>query len=118
MEKPRILSEGDLDKLNTKWEEEYEAIEMTDAEWEMKRWQLIAQAHLDVATVYYEPLIQQVAREIFGVYDCYTKLLGEEIDTLSSLAITHGWRSVRVKAGEKCRVDIQSLKSKYGGQSE
>jgi len=70
---------------------------------------------------YYEPLIQQakaeVAREIFEVYDCYIKLLGEEIDELFGLAFAHGWRSKRAKAGNKCRADIQTMKSKYtGGQ--
>ena len=65
-------------------------------------------------------LIQQakaeVAREILEVYDRYIKVLGEEIDTLSPLAISHGWRSVRTEAGNKCRADIQEVKSKYGGQ--
>jgi hypothetical protein len=73
---------------------------------------------IDIAA-YYEPLIEQdkadVAGEIFEVYDRYIKLLGEEIDTLSPLAIAHGWRSVRFEAGNKCRADIESLKSKYTG---
>jgi len=58
----------------------------------------------------------EVAREILEVYDRYIKVLGEEIDTLSPLAISHGWRSVRTEAGNKCRADIQEVKSKYGGQ--
>jgi len=62
-------------------------------------------------------LIQQakaeVAREIFEAYDSYIKLLGEEIDSLMDLAISHGWQSSRVEAGEKCRAGIQSLKSRF-----
>jgi len=64
-----------------------------------------------------EQLIQQakadVAREIFEAYDSYIKLLGEEIDSLMSLAISHGWQSSKVEAGEKCRAGIQSLKDKW-----
>jgi len=65
----------------------------------------------------FELCIQQakaeVAREIFEAYDSYIKLLGEEIDSLMDLAISHGWQSSRVEAGEKCRAGIQSLKSRF-----
>jgi len=52
-------------------------------------------------------------REIFEAYDAYIELLGEEIDSLMGLAISHGWQSSKVEAGEKCRAGIQSLKDKW-----
>jgi hypothetical protein len=36
-------------------------------------------------------------------------LLRDEINDLCSLAITHGWQSRRVKAGEKTRARIKEL---------
>lgn len=42
----KLLTEDELIRLNDDWEEEYDHSEMTDAEWEMKRWLLIAQAQL------------------------------------------------------------------------
>ena len=53
-------------------------------------------------------------REAISVYEPYIKLLGQEIDTLSPLAIAHGWRSVRAEAGEKCRKEIAKLKESRG----
>jgi hypothetical protein len=76
-------------------------------------WQIILQK--------INPLIRQAKaeiREIFEAYDPYVKLLGEEIDELFGLAFAHGWRSKRVKAGNKCRVRIDSLKSKYLQEEE
>lgn len=70
-------------------------------------------AQRDADAAHYEPLIQQAKREIFEVYDAYIKLFGEELDSLMGLAISHGWHSTRAEAGEKCRADIQSLKSKH-----
>ena len=48
---PKVLSAEELIHLNDKWEEEYEDVEMTDAEWELKRWQLICQAQLKAVGV-------------------------------------------------------------------
>jgi len=42
-----LLSDERLRQLSEQWEIEYEDVEMTDAEWEVKRWNLIAQAQLD-----------------------------------------------------------------------
>jgi len=42
----------------------------------------------------------------------YIKLLGEEIDSISSLAYIHGWRSIRVKQGERARKTIAALEKK------
>uniref|UniRef100_A0A6M3LJJ5 Uncharacterized protein n=1 Tax=viral metagenome TaxID=1070528 RepID=A0A6M3LJJ5_9ZZZZ len=48
---PKVLSAEELIHLNDKWEEEYEDVEMTDAEWELTRWQLICQAQLKAVGV-------------------------------------------------------------------
>lgn len=42
-----LLSQEKLRQLNEQWEDEYEDVVMTDAEWEEKRWGLIAQAQYD-----------------------------------------------------------------------
>ena len=44
---PKVLTLEELIHLNEQWEIEYEDVEMTDAEWEYKRWQLISQATID-----------------------------------------------------------------------
>ena len=41
------LTDEELPHLNEQWELEYEDEEMTDAEWELKRWGLIAEAQID-----------------------------------------------------------------------
>ena len=42
----RVLSEEEIAQLNDQWEEEYYDVEMTDAEWEITRYGLIAKAQL------------------------------------------------------------------------
>lgn len=51
--------------------------------------------------------------ETIRVYDIYIKLLIEEIESMITLAHSHGWESTRFEAGEKCRDNIKSLKDKY-----
>ena len=89
---------------------EQEEKELVDSFTQTMR-EMVAQNRLEI-----QQAKAEVAREMIEVYDCYIKLLGEEIDTLSPLAISHGWRSTREEAGKKCRADIQEVKSKYGGQ--
>ena len=50
---PPLLTPEELRILNEKWEAEYEDVEMTDAEWEEKRWGLIAQAQWDICVKHY-----------------------------------------------------------------
>lgn len=48
--------------------------------------------------------------------DEYIKMLGEEINSLSSYV--HGWRSSRVEQGEKLRTELASIKSALEEQPE
>jgi hypothetical protein len=49
-------------------------------------------------------------KELISAYDEYIKLLGDELDAVTGLALAHGWKSTRYDAGVKCREKIQSLK--------
>lgn len=40
----------------------------------------------------------------------YIGVLGEELDELASMAVTHGWKSSRVEVGEQMRNRITELK--------
>ena len=53
------LTPEEIIHLNEQWEKEYEDVEMTDAEWELKRWGLIAKAAVAKAT----PIIEKQERE-------------------------------------------------------
>ena len=44
----------------------------------------------------------------------YIEFLGYELDELAPIAHTHGWRSGRVKEGERLRSELEQLKSKAG----
>ncbi len=54
---------------------------------------------------------QQVAKEIFAVYDEYIQLLVDELNELVGRAYAEGWRSTKFENGKECRDKIQSLKS-------
>ena len=48
----------------------------------------------------------------------YQELLSEELSETSGLAFAHGWRSSRVKTGEKLREEISALKVRFEDKSE
>lgn len=54
--------------------------------------------------------MDQKVKELIETYDNYIRLLGCEIDELSSIATVHGWTSKRVKEGAICRIKIEDLK--------
>ncbi len=66
--------------------------------------------HKQIAEAQAEISFKAGIREAISVYGPYIDLLGQEIDTLSPLAIAHGWRSIRFEAGKKCREEIAKLK--------
>jgi len=45
-------------------------------------------------------------------YEQYIKLLGEELDEVTTMVSVHGWKSKRVEAGLTCRDRISNLKAK------
>jgi hypothetical protein len=55
----------------------------------------------------------EVVREMVEAYDAYIAVISKDIDSLIGLAVSHGWKSSQIVAGEKCRANIESLKSKY-----
>ena len=59
------ISPEEIIHLNEKWEDEYEDVEMTDEEWELKRGELILQAQLDSC--------EKELREIFERVNNYTE---------------------------------------------
>jgi len=119
IEKPPILSDEQIETIIRRTFPLFELNEEDEEDRKETTLNLLA-AQLDVAVTYYEPLIQQakaeVAREIFEVYDRYVEALEYENGSLIGLTYTHGWRSSQFEFGKKCRADIQSLKSQYGGQ--
>lgn len=81
----KILSEEAIRNIIEKAEEEYEDIEMTDAEWEEKRWSIIAQAQL-------EDTLRQVVE--WGEEDCPHKKEGWH---------TPRWRSECLKCWQELK---------------
>jgi len=49
--------------------------------------------------------------ELIQAYEEYNQLLADECSELVSTATIHGWKSSRVKAGEKAREKIERLKA-------
>lgn len=72
-------------------------------------WVHIAQAQLASC----EQEHREVIEKIFGLYDNYISLLSEEIESMSGIALVHGWKSTRIKQGEYYRKQIESLKASY-----
>ena len=58
-------------------------------------------------TVYEHTLI-----ELIEAKDNYIALLGEEINSLTSIASIHGWKSKRISEGEEHRAIIKRLEDK------
>ena len=47
---------------------------------------------------------------LIKAYDKYIKLIIEELHEVSPLAVSHGWKSTRYKAGEIARKNIEKCK--------
>ena len=60
-----------------------------------------------------EAEMKEAVENLTQVYDEYIKLLGDELNDLTTLAYVHSWQSPRVKQGEKCRNKIDDLKAQY-----
>lgn len=43
----------------------------------------------------------------------YIVLLGEEVDSMSTIASIHGWKSTKIEQGEKLRHKIELIKEGY-----
>jgi len=86
------ISPEEIVLLNYKWEEEYEDVVMTDAEWECKRFSLIAQAQLDSCKKEHEKQVEQAIDAAITAYESTCEAL------------------IR----EKVREILEEIESKYG----
>lgn len=60
-----------------------------------------------------EQVRKETAEEILKVTDGYTDLLVQEIESMVTLAHSHGWKSTKFEQGKIFREQITKLKSKY-----
>jgi len=66
----------------------------------------------ETVSVWNEGLLEE-NRKLKESYEAYIKLLGEEIDELSSFATIHGWKSTRAEKGAELRSKIGEIKKPY-----
>jgi hypothetical protein len=50
-------------------------------------------------------------QELINAYEAYIKLLNEEIQSMSSLCLAHGWKSSLIEQGIQARVRISKVLS-------
>ncbi len=54
--------------------------------------------------------VDLLVRKLFRLQQNYITMLGEEIDSMSPLAATHGWRSKNIEIGERLRKQMKEVK--------
>ena len=109
-----LLSDEKLRHLNEQWEIEYEDVEMTDSEWEVKRWNLIAQAQLDhLATMTYEEFREEVAEALRSTY-----FRGAEAESMGiSLDFKEYFQEVTYQICALAEARVQAAVQKERGES-
>lgn len=57
-----------------------------------------------------QTLDNQAVENLTSAYEDYIKILSDEITEMVPVASVHGWRSQRVKDGQRAREEIKALK--------
>ncbi len=106
------LPKGDLDELMKNFENKKP---MTKKDEFIANWQPEFGADQHIFKEHLTTIIQSECTtrdELIKEYEQYIKLLGEELDEVTTMVSVHGWKSKRVEAGLICRDRISNLKAK------
>ena len=107
-----VLPVGDLNELMKNFENKKP---MTKKDFINKHCQMLFDGEAKEFTEDLTSLIQSecATRDmLIKEYEQYIKLLGEELDEVTTMVSVHGWKSKRVEAGLTCRDRISNLKAK------
>ena len=103
----RLLTPEEIVELCDKWEDEYENVEMTDAEWEIKRFSLLVAAQRDLTASIKDAKCTERVKKVFNTTarlgQARREALIEEVDEIFSVYAdkfhipTIKWKYIRVK---------------------